>query len=233
MPTAFWIDTTKKARMAVTSGKLDEIDEYIVSNLTNEEFYLKEGINIYIKYNDRHAPRAIFLLNDNFNEINSKIHHIAIVAVELNKPFILEHLKDRLKVSYVPTSNSYSLLLLSIDVKNRQMIDLLCRIADENKEDIERDLCYTSRQTIHDEYDLDWIDYFVEKNISLWNMYHFSIVWNKPIKTKYLLQTYNWKIDIKWTSNALEIAKRFESKDSLQFFANEGPKWLKYFVSDK
>lgn len=161
---------------------------------------------------------------DEYTTTDEKIYHIAIHAVETENLDVLNHISNRIKIEYVPDTNSYTLLYLAVEniiEKNISVdfIDKLCEIATKNGQ--EHDLSYPSIQliTINDPRKYDLIDYFIAKGIDLWYLYHFSIVWNHPEIIQYLLDRH-WTDKLKveqWTSQAYQIAECFQSTKSLTF----------------
>lgn len=183
----------------------------------------KRNINQYIEYYKKAS-------ND------THVRDIAICAVDMNNKNVLNLIRKDIKVKYVNDGNDYNLITLFADnltyAKYRkddpELFNLLCQIADENDEDIHETLGYGSRfvlkikkdDYVTNDYDLiiKYLDLFISKNISLWNVYHYSIAWNEPMIVKYLIDNYSDRIDFKnWTSDALDVATDFESTDAIKF----------------
>lgn len=161
---------------------------------------------------------------DNYTTTDEKTYHVAIHSVETENLDVINHISKKLKIKYVPNNEAYGLLYLAVEnvIETKistQIIDRLCEIATENGQ--EYDLSYPAIQLIpvDDPRKYDLIDHFISKGIDLWHLYHFSIAWNHPEVTRYLLDkhwTDKLKVE-KWTQGAYQVAEAFQSTNSLDF----------------
>jgi hypothetical protein len=216
MPTSFDITTTLEAEDMVKRNACEEIEKYILQEppciyLTYIRPNYDKEKNISITENDeeiiicdeetdlctikKKRTGCVYTFESCCNKAevcdsHTNIFFIANAAVKQGNLDVLKQLGTRLKVSYRAGGNQYNLLKLATELKNREIIDLLCEIAKNNDEDIKTDLNYASRSVISPDYDNSWIDYFMTKNVDSWDMSHYSKYLEFPEKTQYIETKY-------------------------------------------
>jgi len=220
MPTSYHVFSPVETKEMVKNEDFDSIDEYIKNPKT--DFVECTGLPSYLGtfFNQP--------VVDDLIHLRVIAHHqIAIRAVQLNKPNVLHHIKDGIDFIYVPTGNSYELFHLATELGHYDLIKVLYEIAvdttygDKILPKIEFAL-RIALQMIKDDHELFRIlrEYYLGDDVyrlDLWNIYHYSIAWDRPGVTKWLLDHYSTNIDLSWTPGAIDIAKRFDSQKSLEF----------------
>lgn len=211
---------------------------YLAEYLVNNKLYAKitDYINGDIQINDLIVDENLMkrFINDlkQITCTDERVLHISSVAVNKNNLPVLNLIRNQIKVAYDRNDgNVCTLLHIAIDNmienprtgrrKNRKynstMLRLLCDIAKENNEDITEELYFQST-CLFQTKNFKLIDFFVSQNISLFNLYYYSIAWDHPKITKYLIDKYKSKINDDWTNWALEEAKMRNSQGSLELF---------------
>lgn len=174
MPTSYWVGTTGKATKLVDDKDFTGIDQYFISGQSHKTLKLEE-----------------------------KVFHIASRAVDTENVEVINYIAKKIKFHYVDDGNAFNLLHLATEnmrtkTQSTLLLDRLCEIAQENEEDITEKLSFCSRDLLkYDPINYDMIEYFIKKKINLWNLFHYSLCWNLPNVTQYLLDFHSEKLDIK------------------------------------
>jgi hypothetical protein len=191
MPTAYWIETTEQATKLVEDNDFD-------------------GIKIYIN-DDKHG---------------NKVFQIAGSAIDKNNYDVLKLIKNKINFNQYKDGNAYGLIHLAMENiteydHKKNMFYYLIDLAKETDQDIKSELAFASRLLICNDPDFEFIDFIIAQDINLWNLFHYSIVWNYPKITEHLLKNYSHKIDVeKILPNSLKLSDRFIFPDSIKFLNN-------------
>lgn len=213
MPTYYFAPTTDVAIGLVSKKDFEGIDKYIKGENFVEitKLWDYETGNYIVELFNLPKPQ--------------RVYHIVISAVESKALDVLKHIKDMEKdidVDYhMKDGNVYTPLHLATENmckdKDTTVFEFLFPLSKDN-------LWYT-RYLLENNCDLDFIDKIINMtDCDLWDLYHYSIAWNRPQVTEHLITYYNYKVDKSWNKNAFMIARRFDSKDSLELLKNKP--WL-------
>ena len=223
MPTCYFIVTTETAKKLVDETNLNKLNNYL-NNGTNEEL-----IDV-----GKHLT-APWVNNDNTYE--ERLYHILSYATDKSNLTVLNHFRDKIDTNYVPDGNAYNLIDLAIEnyaddynvnipENNENKYDtIIFLIKSQLKNYDVVDADYPSRRLVsfldrYDNYDL--LTALVrEYDVSLWDVYHYSIAWGYPKVFDKLLDKFYDLIDFNWTKGALEIANRFEQHDTIKHVINK------------
>lgn len=216
MPTHYFTVTTDTAIKLVSSKKYKEIEEYIEGTLQTDE-----------KFRDFNRYGEWFKLSE--VPFQQRLYHIMITATEYKALDVLEGIQRWItpeSIEYhLKDGNVYSSLQLAAEIMSTdtdtRVYEFFVKIFKDSGDTKE----WYTRYLVKNNPNFDLIDKVIQlTDCSLWNMYHYSIAWNKPGLTEYLVNNYRYKIDMDWNKDAFEIARRFESEDSLKLL-REKP-WL-------
>jgi hypothetical protein len=222
MPTSYCVNTTKCAKYLVDNRKHDLFEGYINGTLDKNKYseYLSD--------------------KDNSHNANSRVYYLVSHAIDKADLQVLDILSDKIDLNYIEDGNDFYPISLAIDnviegsfdiETMLKVIDKICDIAQKRNQNISDQMNFATkfllRLRIENEELFNLIDIFVDKNINLWSLYHFSLVWDKLFVTEYLFENYSYKIDRSWDNSVRNIAKRFGIYDKINTFLNDHTQYKK------
>lgn len=198
MPTHYFIITNDTVKTLVNATNLNGLDNYLLPN------ELAETSNTSVTFDER-------------------LYHILSYATDVANLTVLNHFNDKINIDIRPDGNAYNLVDLSIEnyinnyTKNNTIyFDIVMCLVEAQIKNHGTISC-SLRQLIkfcdtNDNYDL--LTILVRKyNISLWDIYHYSIAWNNPKVFDKLISEFSEIIDFEWTKSAIDMAYQFDHDD--------------------
>lgn len=217
MPTYYCKPTTPSARKLVELKNKSDIDAYI------------DGTHEWCASDQTSGPYK----GQKVNTLDRKdrIYHIAIVAVQTQSLEVLEHIRDSIDPDYhMCDGNTYSAFHLSAKKlakhQTKQWWQIYKFLFKLLPQDYTEKHFYT-RYFVRPEFNLnlDLIDAVIKlTDCDIWDIYHYSIAWNQPQITEHVLIYHKHLVKPEWTKRALEVARTFNSEDSIKMF--EQKKWM-------
>ena len=157
-----------------------------------------------------------------------RVYHVLSHAVDVANTKVLNHFANLITTQYIPNGNAYNLLHLATenyvsDHKNLDKLETIKIILENGKNNdgnnfnsgiAMRCLIPFLNDNITD---LVVLDLFVSYDISIWDLYHYSIAWNYPKVFDMILEKYSGKIDFNWLSHACNIATSFNHMEMAEY----------------
>jgi hypothetical protein len=244
MPTYFYINTTKCIKKILS--KYDKnIDQKDCANMFR--LYIEGTCPIHSDINivdekekNKCGINDLGECNDETKITQIRVNHILSCCVNSNSKALINILIKLCEDSNYPIDlninhgNEYTFIQLVIDNIDEyewtlndviDMITLLNNLAKDLDQNIIEQMNFASRRILSqrllsDSDRIKLIDQLISYEISLWNLYHYSLCWKDyTFVTEHLVDNYYNKIDFEWTQSALEIAKRFGNYDESFAFA--------------
>lgn len=225
MPTTYFLDTNGYAVFLVKKGLKQPILQYIVEGLC-PDIHADENKPSFL------PPLSYIQALD----VKHRAHHIAIEAVENNNIDILLMTQPYLVITYVSDGNAYNLIQLATENNDIKMVEQLCVIAKEKGENYIPIISFATRIVLGrmdrenpSENDKNFLKFFIHIwGAEIWNIFHYSIAWNKPKIFDWICKEFASKIFLSGCrkllpnveedlDHALDIAIRFNSRDILQY----------------
>jgi hypothetical protein len=232
MPTTYFLDTTPYAEVLVQQGYKIPIVQYITEGKCPDIDPNKDV--------DQSVPYSIitdkFIAQIQTLDMKTRAHHIAIVAVDQNNIDVLLMTQPYLSIIFTPDGNAYKLIQLAAEKGEVKMVEQLCRMAQDRKEDVVPDISFATRVVLgrmndenSDEKDKYFLKFLIrEWGAEIWNIFHYSIAWNRPKILDWICKEFADKIFISGCrkllpdieedlDHALDMALRFNSQNVLQY----------------
>ena len=250
MPTYYFEDTDAIAEAIVKENKIEHVANYINENfndpifgdfiqkVNSEENMCEEKENSIPRIGVLTPPWA--LRRDETEQMGSqnRIIFLTVSAIDHDNYVVLEKIKENILLTKRTDGNAYTPLEVAWQRmleshgsdKSKKMLEYLISIS---REDISDHLGNCGRSILKDEMDdikkqHEYIEFLVQHHASLQDIFHYSIAWDHPEMTEYLMTNYRYKMEVKgWIRSAYEIARRFESEKAIEYVTNH-PELKKY-----
>jgi hypothetical protein len=203
---------------------------YLFPNITMPTHYYVETTDEAKELVDQKNYKGI----DDFCKDDLHTFYLASHAVDTENIDVINHLSKKINFHYISDGNAYNLIHLAAENMREKnlttfVLDKLCKIAEENKEDITNLLSLASKEALrYDVIDYDIVNYFVNKLPNITTLFHFSLCWDQLDVGKYLFEKHSDKIDLDHTSVTYEICERFKANESMKYIENHPilSKWM-------
>lgn len=207
MPTYYDTITTDNAKALVDSGKLHELTEYLTKKSSDFD-NLNESDKYEIKNSD--------------DKPQDRLYHILCRAVDTKNLTVIEYFSDQIDLNQSPPDgNAYNLAHLAIENYIESFSEqgnydvVICLVASHRKNHPDEPLDINTRQLIdlandYDEYELLTI-LTTQYNVSLWDVFHYSIAWGYPKVFDKIVETLYDFIKFDCIESSLDMAHRFNN----------------------